>query len=246
MGDALWIVQHEPRFGLFRQVESVARDVGIRRVQQRQVISVTGSDVARQILLERHHAVVEGLGQPHQRHALLGQSPEIDGLPTTRTAHGDGDVLAPRLHGFQIPKPQHPQPPAEITVAIGARRTVVLADRQVDLLAGTLQFIGDLHTGRTGTDHQHTALGQLLRVEILGRVNLRDRAVCRRNRRDDRTLERTGRRHHAIGLNHAFGGFDGEAWTITVAYDFFDFHTGTNRRFEFLGVGFEVSRHLIF
>ncbi|MNL04233.1 hypothetical protein D3C87_1247980 [compost metagenome] len=231
---------------LFRQVQAIARHVGICGIQQRQVVLVASSDVPRQILLERHHAVVERLGQAHQRYALLGQRPEIDGLPATRTTHRNGDVLAPRLHGFQIPKPQHPQPPAEITVAISARRTVVLADRQVDLFTGTLQFIGNLHTGRTGTDHQHAALGQLLRVEILGRVNLRDRAVCRRNRRDDRTLERTGRRHHAIGLNHAFGGFDGEAWTITVAYDFFDFHTGTNRRFEFLGVGFEVSRYAIF
>jgi hypothetical protein len=61
------------RFGFFRQVEAVALDVGVGRVQQRQIVFVAAGEVLGQVGLEGHHAAVERLGQADQGHAAMGQ-----------------------------------------------------------------------------------------------------------------------------------------------------------------------------
>ena len=57
------------------------------------------------------------------------------------------------------------------------------AHREVDLAPGTLlQLVGDLYPRRTGADHQYRTFGQLLRVVVVGRVDLPDTLVARRDR----------------------------------------------------------------
>ena len=47
-------------------------------------------------------------------------------------------------------------------------------DGEVDLLAGTLQLIGDLHP-KTGADDHHRAVGEFLRIVVVARMDLGDR-----------------------------------------------------------------------
>ena len=115
-------------------------------------------------------------------------------------------MLAPGLGDFRIPFAEHAQPPAEVAVAVGTRRTVMSAHREVDLAPGTLQLVGDLYPRRTGADHQYRTFGQLLRVVVVGRVDLPDTLVARRDRRDHRTLERASGGDHAVGLDGPCGG----------------------------------------
>ncbi|MNN42342.1 hypothetical protein D3C81_1565140 [compost metagenome] len=145
LGQALRIGQHHPRFGFFRQVQAIAGDVGIGSIEQRQIVFIATGNVIGQVGLEAHHTVVEGFGQANQGHALLRQLAKIDGVAATGTTDRDGHVLLARLDRLGIPLAEHTQPPAEVTVAVGPWRTIVGAHRQVDLLAGTLQLIGDLH-----------------------------------------------------------------------------------------------------
>src|SRR3546814_9717239 len=90
-------------------------------------------------------------------------------MATAGTAHGDGHVFLARLDGLRIPLAEHTQPPAEIPVAIGPWRAIVGAHREVDLLAGALQLIGNLHPRRTRPHYQHRALGELPGIAILSR-----------------------------------------------------------------------------
>ncbi|MNZ89007.1 hypothetical protein D3C78_1079100 [compost metagenome] len=77
-------------------------------------------------------------------------------------------------------------------------------------------------------------------------MNLRDAGDLWGNRRNGRTLERTGGDHHMPGLDHAIRGFNGETGTVGIAFDFLHVHAGTDRRVELAGVGFEVLSHLLF
>ncbi|MCY1436650.1 hypothetical protein D9M71_527810 [compost metagenome] len=120
------------------------------------------------------------------------------------------------------------------------------SDREVNLLAGTHQPLGYLHPRRTGPHHQHSALGQLLRIAVRSGVHLRQSFVLGGDRRDDRALERTGGGHHTIGLDHALGGFNPEARPIGVAYHPLHFHAGADGSVELLRIGFEIVRHLFF
>ena len=117
--------------------------------------------------------------------------------------------------------------------------------RQVHLLAGALQFIGDLHPRGSGAHHQHRARRQLLRVAIVGRVDLLDAADGRRNRWDDRALERTGGDHHVPGFDQPGTGVDREARTIAIALHALHFDPCADRCIEFFRIGFEVVRHLL-
>ena len=46
------------------------------------------------------------------------------------------------------------------------------AYREVDLLARTLQLVGNLHPRRSGADDQNGAFRQLPRVAVISRVDL--------------------------------------------------------------------------
>ncbi len=245
LADTGRIGQQVAGFGLRWQVEAVAGDVGVCCIQQGQVVLVATGDVVGQVVREVHHATVEGFGQADQGHALLGEPTKVDGFTPAGPTHGNGHVLLARLHGLGIPFAQHPQPPAEITVAIGTRRPVVSPHRQVHLLAGALQFIGDLHTRGAGAHHQYRACSQLLRVAVLRRVDLLDAADGRCNRRDHRALERTGGDHHMPRFDHPGTGVDSEARTVGIALDALHVDPGADRCIEFFRIGFEVVRDLL-
>src|SRR3546814_6521525 len=51
---------------------------------------------------------------------------------------------------------------------------------------------------------------------------------------------------HMVCLDQTRAGFNAEAWTADVTLDLPDLHTGTDRRVEFFGIGFEIVGHLIF
>jgi hypothetical protein len=61
-------------------------------------------------------------------------------------AHGDRHVFPARLSSDSVPFAQYTEPPAVIATAIGPRRTVVRADREVDAPSGLEQFFRDLGT----------------------------------------------------------------------------------------------------
>ena len=96
----------------------------------------------------------------------MGQPAEIHGFTAFIAADGKGYVLFLRFDFHFVPQPQRAKPPAVITVAIGAWRAVVLADRQKHLAAGLTQLLGNLGAGRTRTDHQHRTGRQLLWILV--------------------------------------------------------------------------------
>ncbi|MNH08671.1 hypothetical protein D3C79_680950 [compost metagenome] len=166
-------------------------------------------------------------------------------MAATGAADGDGHMLLARLHGLGIPLAEHAEPPAEIPVAISPWRPVVGTDREVHLLAGALQFIGDLHPRGAGTDHQHRPFRQLLRVAVRGRVDLQHARLLRGNRRDHRALERAGGDHHLLRFDHPVAGLHGETRAVAVTHHLGDIDTGADRRVELAGVGFEVVGDLV-
>ena len=174
MRDTLRIGGNDARFGLSWKLETVALGVRVGRVQQRQIVLVAARDVRREIRFEARHAIVERLREPNERDALMRETPEVHSMTATRAAHRNGDVLAAGLHDLRVPFAEHAQPPAEIATAIGTRRTIMRANRQIDALACTLQLVRDLHAGRSCTHHQHAPFGQLPGIVIVGGMNLHE------------------------------------------------------------------------
>ena len=66
-------------------------------------------------------------------------------------------------------------PPVDVPVAVHARPSYVLPDREDDLAAGALDFARDLHPGRRCADDEHAAFAELLRVAVLHRGQGRHR-----------------------------------------------------------------------
>ena len=172
IGHALGIGEGYPRFRFLRQVQAVALDVGIGGIEQRQIVLIAPGQVLGQVRLESRHSAVERLGQADQGHAAMGKPAKVHGPPAMSATDGNGHVFPTGLHRRLIPFAQHPQPPAEITVAVGAGRAIVGAYREVDLLARTLQLVGNLHPRRAGADDQNGAFWQLPRVAVISRVDL--------------------------------------------------------------------------
>ena len=149
-----------PRGWLLGQVETVAFDVVVGRVEHAEVVGVTVVDVRLQVGPETHDAAIEFVGAPDEGDALGRQLPEVDGVAAVAPLTAMVTCSAP-AGGWPRPRAREPEPPAEVAVAVAARRTVVRTDGQVDLFAGAVQFVGDLHTGRSGADDQHRTVGQL-------------------------------------------------------------------------------------
>ena len=166
-------------------------------------------------------------------------------MATAGTTDGDGHVFAARFGDLGVPFAQHTQPPAEVAVAVGPWRTVMGPDREVHLAPGAHQLFGDLHAGGASAHHQHSAFGQLLGVVVGGRVDLVQALVLRGDGRNHRALERTGRGHYAVGTDHAFVGFDGEAWAVGVAYHLLHFNAGPYGQVVLAHVGLEVVGDLV-
>lgn len=85
----------------------------------------------------------------------------------------------------------------------------------------------------------------MLRVAVLGRVDLRDAADGWRNRWDHRALERTGGDHHMARFDQPGTGDDAEARAVGITLDALHVDPGADRRIEFFRIGFEVVRHLL-
>ena len=56
---------------------------------------------------------------------------------------------------FAVPLTENPQPIDEIAPAVAARRAIVRPNREVNPPSRLQQFIGDLYSRRTRSDHQH-------------------------------------------------------------------------------------------
>ena len=132
-------------FGLLRKVQTIAGDISVGFVQHRQVVGIPQREIVRKIRREAHHALFEGLRHTNERHPLCGKTPEVDRVAAMGTAHRDRDMGHARLDGRGIPLAEDPQPPAEVTLAIASRRTVVRTDREVNTLSRTQEFVRDLH-----------------------------------------------------------------------------------------------------
>ncbi|CFN62222.1 Uncharacterised protein [Bordetella pertussis] len=152
-------------------------------------------------------------------------------------------MLAAGLDRLLVPQAEHAQPPAEIAAAVAPGRTVVRPDGKIDLAAGALEFIGDLHPGRPRADHQDGALGQLPGVAVIGRMDLRERGVPRRDGRDHRPLERPGRDNDALRLVGAGRRLHRKAVPAAIALGAHHFHAGTDGRIELARISLQVVGH---
>src|SRR5262249_57639787 len=78
---------------LLGQVESVECDVGVGLVEQREVVRVAGRDVAAQVRLEAHGAVLERGGQADQGDSPGGKVAKVDGVAAVCTADRESHRL---------------------------------------------------------------------------------------------------------------------------------------------------------
>ncbi|MNZ48873.1 hypothetical protein D3C78_666260 [compost metagenome] len=86
----------------------------------------------------------------------------------------------------------------------------------------------------------------MLRVAVFGGVHLVNLAVCRRDRRNHRALERASGNHDIFCFDHSIGGFHGEARATDITLYLGHLDAGAYRGVEFFRVGFEVIGHLVF
>ena len=103
IGQAVRIRGQDAGLWFWWQVQAIASDVGIGCIEQCQIVLITASNVVGKISLEIHHAVVEGLGQTDQRHALIGQFAKVHRMTATGTAHGNRHMLLAWLDTLGIP-----------------------------------------------------------------------------------------------------------------------------------------------
>lgn len=190
------------RLGLLGQIKPLTRHVGIGGIQHRQVVCIPQRDVAGQIGFENHFPVGKGLRAADQRHATAGQFTKVNGMAAVGAADCNGYMISRGVAGFGVPHAKHAQPPYEITPAVAAGWPVMGPDRKIDTTARAHQFIRDLRAGRTGTDHQNAALGQLVGVAVGKGMDLVESGIGRHDGRNDRPLE------GACG-RHDIGRFDG-------------------------------------
>jgi hypothetical protein len=83
------------------------------------------------------------------------------GLPSCRGDVGHVDGAGEPTGGVQ--------PPEAVHAPVAARHPGVPADGEGDLAPRADQFIGDLHAGRGGTDHEHAARREPGRVAVCAR-----------------------------------------------------------------------------
>ena len=227
------------------QVEAVAGDVGVGLVEHRQVVGVAAGQVVAEVRGERQHAVVERSGHPEQCDALGGHEPEVHGVPAAGAADRDRHVLESRLGRRGVPFLEHAQPPHVVLAAVAAGRPVVGSDRQENPPARAQQLVGDLHSRRACSDHQHRTVGQLPGIAVRHRVQLHHAGVVGHHRRDHRALERPGGGHDAAGVEHPVGRVDAEPEPAGVPADLPHLHAAAHRGLDPPGVGDEVVGDLL-
>ena len=230
---------------ILRQVEPVARDVGVGLVEQRRVIGVAAGDVLAEVRCEAQDAVLEGRSHPDQLDAARGEVAEVDGVTAVRATDRDRDVLCTQGRGFGVPEAQNAEPPAEVATAIPARGSVVRPDGEVDRPPRLSKLVGDLDARRSGPDDQHGALGQLCGVAVAAGVHLQRYRAIGNDRREDGTLERSRRRHDEACVDDAVGRLHVEAGPPDVPRHRRHLDPAPDRRADLLRVGDEVVRDLV-
>ena len=174
--------------GLDGQVEAVARDVGVGLRQQREVAGVAVGDRGGHVRREVHRALRVRRRAAHEGHAAGGEVAEVDGATAVRAADRDRDVLGALRRSLGVPRAEDPEPPHEVAAAVATRGAVVRADGEVDAPPGRQQLVGDLHARGPGTHHEDRARGELGRIAVAARVQLRDVGVVGEDRGDHRAL----------------------------------------------------------
>src|SRR5699024_8283034 len=173
VADTLRIRAKDVSLGLRWQVESIAFDVLVGLAQQRQVVLVSPRDVPLQIFSDLQLSVGIGIRPTEQGDARFRKVSKIHGVAALGTADSDRDMLGSGRSSGHVPLAQHPEAPAKVTVAVGARRTVVWTDGEMDRSPRALDLRSDLRPRGPSSDDEHTALVELLGVLIGVRVNLR-------------------------------------------------------------------------
>ena len=241
IGHAVGIGRHDAGLRLLRQVEAVARDIGVRLVEHREVVGVAGREIRREPRLEGHHAVAERRRAADERHAPRREAAVVDGLAAVGAADREGDVLG-RRRRLGVPLVEHAEPPDVVAAAVAARRTVVRADRDVDAAAGLEQLLGDLRARGAGADDEDGAVGELAGVAVVGGMHLRDAGAVGDDPREDRALEGAGGGDDVLGLERALRGLDPEAGPAVQPRHRLHLDAAADRGAEPLGVGGEIVR----
>ena len=152
---------------------------------------------------------------------------------------------APRRRRRSIPLAEDAQPPAEVAAAIASRRPVMRPDRQIDLAARLLEFVGDLHARRACADNEDGALGQLLRIAIRAGVNLVDACAVGHDGGNDRPLKRSGCGDDEARLDGSVRCLHAETRSAAVPPHRGHLDAGADRRVDLLRVGDEVVGDLV-
>ena len=225
---------------LLGQVETVALNVRIGLVQQVEVVRVAMGNALGKIAGEVHDAIRIRLSTAVHHHSLGDQVAEVDRATTIGTTESDRDVLGAGRRRLEIPEAEHAEPPDKVAVAIATWWAGMRPDRHLHRTPGTLQLICNLHTGCTTTDHEHTAVRQLLRILVIARVDLQHRRISRHQRRHHRHLEGTRRSNDVVGVDRSGRGLHAKATAVAVTPHGRDVNACMDRRFDLFGVVDEV------
>src|SRR5258708_1235426 len=104
------------------------------------------------------------------------------------------------------------EPVYHIAATVEARATRRFTHRKDHLTSREMQVFRDLRTGLPGSDHEHRALRQGLRIAIFRRLDLHDRTrQAFRHARHDRRVITPGRDHDLVRRELALAGGYAEA-----------------------------------
>ena len=187
-----------------------------------------------------HDAICVRLGPSVYRHSLGDEVSKVDRASAIGTTEGDRDVLGASRRRLEIPEAEHAEPPDKVAVAIATWWAGMRPDRHLHRTPGTLQLICNLHTGCTTTDHEHTAVRQLLRILVIARVDLQHRRISRHQRRHHRHLEGARRSNDVVGVDRSGRGLHAKATAVAVTPHGRDVNACMDRRFDLFGVVDEV------
>src|SRR5215475_875834 len=132
------------------------------------MVHIAPVKIGDQVRREADRAVGVGFRPPDENHSPRGKMPKVDRMAAAHAAHRDRHMFPARLLRYRIPFAQDAQPPAVIATAIGPRRTIVRADREVDAPPGFEQFFRDLGARGTRSDDEDRSVGQLRRIAVTG------------------------------------------------------------------------------
>jgi hypothetical protein len=99
-GDAGRVRFRYARSRLLRQVEALARRVVVGRIEQGEIVRITGREITLQAGAKR---ITPWAKASAQHGAARGQAAEVDGVAAIGATDGDGDVGLCRVAGGSVP-----------------------------------------------------------------------------------------------------------------------------------------------